>query len=210
MPFNISQLKRPVVLLGNGETPTHRVPTKLLNNAETVLCADGGANKLENFKLKPNIILGDLDSISNKSFDCEVIELKDQSKTDIEKCLNWCLENGINKISLIGFSGEQDDHWMVSLWTLVSFVESMELTYYSNFSKIICVKDYTQIDSIKDQTISIIPTKENIKITTIGLQYPINNSILKPPSFGIRNSAKGNCFSIQATGPVWVFLNYEN
>ena len=58
-----------------------------------------------------------------------------------------------------------------------------------------------------------IPEKDSLEFSVIetsvyGLKYSINKSILMPPSFGIRNSAKGNHFSIQSNGPVWVFLNY--
>jgi thiamine pyrophosphokinase len=176
----------------------------------TILCTDGGADKLKSLGLQPDLILGDMDSLSlaHESYNCEIVELMDQSKTDLEKSLEWCYENGIGQLSLVGFSGGQDDHNMAALWTLVSFFEKMELTFYSNSSKIKCVKSDTRIDSFTGQTISIIPTKENIETSITGLKYSINKSILKPPSFGTRNSAKGNHFSIQSNGPVWVFLNY--
>jgi thiamine pyrophosphokinase len=208
MLFDISQIKGPFVLFGNGESPTHKIPTQILKNARTILCTDGGANKLKNIGLQPDLILGDFDSISDNSFGCEIIKLVDQSKTDLEKSLDWCKKNGITKLDLVGFSGEQDDHNMAALWTLVSFYEKIGLTFYSNSSKIKCVKSDTRIDSFTGQTISIIPTKENIETSVSGLKYSINKSILKPPSFGTRNSAKGNHFSIQSNGPVWVFLNY--
>jgi len=211
MPLDISQLKGPFVLFGNGEIPTHNIPTNILKSAGTILCADGGADKLKHLGFQPDLIFGDMDSLSldRSEYNCNFVELDDQSKTDLEKNLEWCCENGITEISLLGFSGEQDDHNMAALWTLVSFSEKMELTFYSNFSKIICVKGDAQFDVFPGQTVSIISTKENIEISATGLQYPINNSILKPPSFGIRNSAKSESFFIQTNGSVWVFLNYE-
>jgi len=210
MPLDNSQYKGPFVLFGNGSPPTHTTPRNILKSAVTILCTDGGADKLKNLELQPDIILGDMDSLTlaRGSYNCEIIELTDQSKTDLEKSLEWCYENGIGQLSLVGFSGGQDDHNMAALWTLVSFFEKMELTFYSNSSKIKCVKGDTRIDSFTGQTISIIPTKENIETSVSGLKYSINKSILMPPSFGIRNLAKGNHFSIQSNGPVWVFLNY--
>jgi thiamine pyrophosphokinase len=210
MPIDNSQYKGPFVLFGNGEAPTHSTPIKILKSAVTILCTDGGADKLKSLELQPDIILGDMDSLSlaPESYNCKIVELTDQSKTDLEKSLEWCYENGIGELALVGFSGEQDDHNMAALWTLVSFYEKIGLTFYSNSSKIKCVKSDTRINSFIGQTISIIPTKENIETSVFGLKYSINKSILKPPSFGIRNSAKGDHFSIQSNGPVWVFLNY--
>jgi|TARA_B110000240_G_scaffold98623_1_gene111727 thiamine pyrophosphokinase len=210
MPLDNYQYKGPFVLFGNGETPTHTTPIKILKSAVTILCTDGGADKLKSLGLQPNLILGDMDSLSlaHESYNCEIIKLMDQSKTDLEKSLEWCSENGIGELSLVGFSGGQDDHNMAALWTLVSFHEKMKLTLYSNSSKIKCVKSESRFDSFTGQTISIIPTKENIETSVSGLKYSINKSILKPPSFGTRNSANGDHFSIQSNGPVWVFLNY--
>ena len=211
MILDISQFKGPFVLFGNGESPTHKIPTEILKNAGAILCTDGGADKLMRLGLQPDFILGDMDSLSldRNEYNCDYIELMDQSKTDLEKSLNWCLTNGITKLDLVGFSGKEDDHWMAALWTLVSFADSMQLTFYSNRSKIKCVKGDAQFDSFPGQTVSLIPTRENVEIRSDGLKYPTNNSVLEPPSFGTRNSANSNQFSIQTNGPVWVFLNYK-
>lgn len=208
MPFDSTQVKGPYVLFGNGEIPSHDIPLSLLKNAKTIFCADGGANKLKGLGLQPNLILGDLDSITKNKFKCKIIELKDQSKTDLQKCLDWCYENGMRKLSLIGFSGEDDDHWMAALWTLITYYDKMDLTFYSNTSKIVCVNGESKFDSFIGQTISIIPPRETIEISTDGLKYPLSKSILKPPSFSTRNEAIGNSFSIQSNGPVWVFMIY--
>jgi len=210
MPLYISQLKGPFVLFGNGEIPIHNIPIKILKSAGTILCIDGGADKLVDLGLHPNLILGDMDSLSfaRESYNCELINLMDQSKTDLEKSLDWCCENGITELSLVGCSGEQDDHNMAALWTVVSYYKKMKLIFYSNYSKIKCVKGDAKIGSFPGQTISIIPVKDNVEVNADGLKYPINKSILEPPSFGTRNSVIGDHFSIQTTGPVWVFLNY--
>ncbi|MBT3519094.1 MAG: thiamine diphosphokinase [Candidatus Marinimicrobia bacterium] len=208
MPFDMTQLISPIVLMGNGEIPSHDIPINIIKNAKTILSADGGANKLNRLEFLPNLILGDLDSITPNQFKCDIIELKDQSKTDLQKSLDWCSENGIMEMSLVGFSGEQDDHWMAALWTLITYFEKMNLTFYSNTSKIVCVNGESKFDSFIGQTISIIPPRENIEISTDGLKYHLSKSILKPPSFSTRNEAIRNSFSIQSNGPVWVFLNY--
>jgi len=209
MPIDVSNLKDPFVLFGNGEIPTHQIPIQTLNNAGSILCADGGADKLNLLGFKPKLILGDLDSASTDSFDCPIIELKDQTKTDLQKSLDWCIENGISEISLIGFSGEDDDHWMAALWTLFTYHEKLVLVFYSNHSKIFCVEGEKTISTHPGQKISIIPIMENVQITSTGLKYPIENHVLKPPSFGTRNEALGDSFFIKSSGPVWAFLNFE-
>ena len=199
----------PIILFGNGEIPRHKIPLFHLKNAKTILCADGGAKQLAKLGSYPNIILGDLDSINQSQKNVEIILLQDQSKTDLQKCLDWCIENGISNLSLIGFSGREDDHWMSTLWALAFYYERIELTYYSNYSEIRCIDGVQKFTSIPGQIISIIPTKANIKVSVSGLKYIINDTELLPPSYGIRNEALGDIFTIHSSGPVWLFQNHH-
>ena len=57
--------KKNVVLLCNGLFPTHLNSTKLLDNNDFIICCDGAANKLDEYGKKPNIIIGDIDSLNN-------------------------------------------------------------------------------------------------------------------------------------------------
>jgi len=209
MYLDTSQLIGPFVLFGNGEIPSHQIPLNQLKKAKSILCADGGATQLTQLGFAPNIILGDLDSVDSTSFDCPIIPLKNQHKTDLQKSLDWCIENGITELSLIGFSGKDDDHWMAALWTLATYHEKINLTFYSNYSMIQCVKGDQTFESVPGQIISIIPTHEKITLSVSGLKYPINDAELLPPSFGTRNEAIGNSFNIIASDLVWVFINYN-
>jgi len=210
MAIDVSQWKEPFVLFGNGEIPSHQIPLDQLKRAKSILCVDGGATNLTQLGFAPNIILGDLDSVESKSFDCPIVSLKNQHKTDLQKSLDWCIDNSITELSLIGFSGKDDDHWMAALWTLVTYYDKINLTFYSNHSMVLCMKGDQIFESVPKQTISIIPTSENIKLSVAGLKYPINDAELLPPSFGTRNEAIGHSFNIIASDMVWVFRNFNN
>ena len=57
MTIDISKLNHPIALFGNGEKPFHPKPIEILKNAGSILCADGGANKLKQIgfaKIKDN------------------------------------------------------------------------------------------------------------------------------------------------------------
>jgi len=209
MTIDISKLNHPIALFGNGEKPFHPKPIEILKNAGSILCADGGANKLKQIGFKPDIILGDLDSLKNSSFNCRIIKLNDQNKTDLQKSLDWCIDNGIKGLSLIGFSGGDDDHWMAALWTLINYYEKLNLLFYSNTATIFCVNGEQTIETISGQTISIIPSKDETRITLKNLKYSFKDQKLYPPSFGIRNLALGSSFFIKTTKPVWIFLSYH-
>ena len=54
-----------VVILLNGDFPSHEIPLSVLNKSDYIICCDGAVNQLEEFGISPDLIIGDLDSINN-------------------------------------------------------------------------------------------------------------------------------------------------
>jgi len=54
------------IILANGKFPTNNIPLELLLYAEQVVCCDGAAQGLLNSGIKPDYIIGDLDSVSKE------------------------------------------------------------------------------------------------------------------------------------------------
>ena len=202
--------KPPVILIGNGEAPTHPTTLKVIEDANTIVCIDGGTDKLLDLGYKPNYILGDLDSLALdlEDYSCKVINLNDQSKNDLEKGLEWCLKNEIKEVSLLGFSGLRDDHNAAALLFLKTFSYHMGLTMVTNFSTIQCINGKTRFKVSKGQVISIIPSNINTIIRTNGLKYELNDQVLNSPGNGISNVATMNEVVIESNDWIWVFLNH--
>ena len=59
-------LNEPIIILANGDFPSHHIPLKKLEEAQSIICLDGAISNLAKNKIKPNLIIGDLDSISAK------------------------------------------------------------------------------------------------------------------------------------------------
>jgi thiamine pyrophosphokinase len=92
---------------------------------------------------------------------------------------------------------------------MLRYAKKVKMTLYSNFSKVVCVKDQTFFKSIPNQTISIIAPDKDILITTSDLEYPLNEEKLLFSSQGISNlTSTGTSYSIKASNWVWVFENY--
>jgi len=211
MKIDINKYNPPFTLFGNGQIPHHQIPLNKLKRSGTIISVDGGADKLKSLKLDSHIILGDLDSLKNKRSDykCLVFELKDQSKSDLEKSLNWCILKKINKISLIGFSGGRFDHEITSLLLLKHYSDKIQLNYYSDHCKIYSFRGLKTFDSFKGQVISIFSLDLKAKIITSGLKYNLKNNLLNSPSNGLSNISLGNKFSIDSTSLIFVFQNYK-
>ena len=87
------------VILANGEFPTHSYPLKLIENARSIICTDGSADKLIKIGYKANIIIGDMDSldISIVEINKNMIPDDNQNNSDLEKALIYYLENFKNE-----------------------------------------------------------------------------------------------------------------
>ena len=183
---------------------------KLLNGAKKIICIDGGADKLLKIGFEPNLIIGDLDSLDNdpKSYNCEVVKISDQSNTDLEKGLDWCHQNHIQTVALIGFTGLRDDHYLASLWSMLHYSDRINCTIISDEYKILCLKGLSKLYVSHGQTISIITSSPNTLIKTKGLKYNLSEEKLLSPGNGMSNVASGEIIEIDSDNWVWVFIKY--
>ena len=202
--------KSPIILFGNGEIPSHPIVLNKIKGVGTIICLDGGTDKLIKLGYKPTFIIGDLDSLSKKPDDygCELIALPEQSKNDLEKGLEWCLNKGIKDIYLIGFSGLRDDHHTAALFALKSFSEKMDITMLTNYSAVRCIKGTSKFRVSKGQLISILASQSDTLIRTTGLEYELSNEKLLSPGNGISNTAISNHIEIDSNDWVWIFINH--
>ena len=100
-------VKDPVVILANGNYPTHPIPVKKLHKAGCIICCDGAADQLTDKGLEPSIIIGDLDSIDQtlkSKYNDKTIHLPGQDANDLRKAIQW-VENGGGKEAILAIVG---------------------------------------------------------------------------------------------------------
>lgn len=83
--LNEGKRERRALVICNGEVLSKKAMAPLLREKPFIVCADGGANKARKLGIRPDVIIGDLDSISSgtrKFFsDVTTIEVKSQYST---------------------------------------------------------------------------------------------------------------------------------
>ena len=206
----MNELKKPVLVIANGEFPYHTSALEPLKEERKIICIDGAADKLKSFGKEPDIVIGDFDStkIQNTERIKLWIETPNQNKTDLEKTFEWCVKNQIKEVILLGAGGQREDHLLGNLFLVSKFYNELNIEIITNYSKIICVSGSEIIKTLPNQNISIIAAEvvDNIKI--IGLKYSLINKKLLPSSIAISNKAISSQFNIESTGRVFVFLNH--
>ena len=192
-------IDQPVVILANGDFPSHEVPLDRLQGANTIICCDGSINNLFKNKMEPQHILGDMDSIDdtlkNKYRD-RIIELPDQNKNDLLKTIQWVENKGVKDAIILGATGKRDDHSLANIFTLLQHSSPLEMILYTNYGIFSVVQDEQKFDSFIGQQISLFATDPKIEVTSNNLKYNLNNKILTTLYNGSLNESTNENFTL--------------
>jgi thiamine pyrophosphokinase len=108
-------------------------------SADVILAADGGANYLVELGLRPDIAVGDFDSISPdaKAAAKTLIHIEDQNYSDCDKLLRLVSENGWRAVTLIGAEGGRVDHVLGILQSAARADVGVFIAYRQQFGAIL-------------------------------------------------------------------------
>ena len=87
--------KKNIAVVINGEFPINPKIIDKIASAEIIIAIDGATNTLIDSGITPTISIGDFDSINQSYKDkvSQILHAEDQNKTDLEKTLDWCIDN---------------------------------------------------------------------------------------------------------------------
>lgn len=190
-------VNKKVALFLNGEKPK-LIPNT--NDYDIVICTDGSYSYLKDFKITPNIICGDFDSIDINSIPegIKKIHTPDQNFTDFEKALKIIHELNYHDVDVFGASGKQQDHFIGNLNAALKFDTLLKIEFYDNYSTYYFIPNDFEVKNVLNKKISLIPFPNCEGIITNGLLYPLNNEKLTLiDRIGTRNTAIENTIRIK-------------
>ena len=181
----MKSLPKSGLVLLNGRRPSKSLLLRFWQRVDCRVCADGAAKILFEYELTPDIILGDLDSVTSsviRAFpDTRILKNPDQSTTDGEKAFQFCLENHLRNIYVLGALGKRSDHWLYNIGLLrKERFRDLRLNLYSDTEEILLVRQHIELYEKIGTSISLMPVFGPIKgVTTKGLAYPLTNDLLE-------------------------------
>ena len=91
---------------------------ELAQQADCIVCADGGVRHARACGLHPDLVIGDFDS-GTLPADCEVIRLKpEKDDSDLMCCAREAIRRGADTIWIACASGGRIDHFLANLFLL--------------------------------------------------------------------------------------------
>jgi len=191
---------RTPVILANGTFPTHPAPLAVLHGARPLVCCDGAVNKLIRSGMTPEVIIGDLDSIAPEyrfHFRDILVEDRDQETNDLTKAVRWCLDNGYSAVTILGATGEREDHTIANIALLARYSHDLRADIISDYGIFQVLKESACLSCFPGQQISIFSMTPETAITSTGLRYPLNGLPLKELWQGSLNEATGDSFALR-------------
>lgn len=165
-----------------------------------IIAADGASDFLYKHKIIPDYIIGDLDSISPAALkyfsgkNVKIKKIRNQNKNDLEKCIQFCINEKLKRIIIVGIAGNRLDHTINNLSILKKYSGKADIKCYNNEFEFFFIKKKVEFTCKIGDVISLIALPKARGITTKGLKYPLKNGTLE---FGgmqgaLNNAAKKN------------------
>ena len=192
-------IKEPVVILANGDYPTHPTPVQHINEAGSIICCDGAVNQLQDNGLEPYAIIGDLDSIDQvlkTNYKDRTVYLPDQDDNDLRKAVLWADKQGVLELSILGATGKRDDHSLSNIFTLLQFPKYLKCTLVTDYGYFSIAENITNFKSYKGQHISLFSIDPDIEITSTNLKYNLYSTKLNNLYCGSLNECVNTGFSL--------------
>jgi thiamine pyrophosphokinase len=177
-----------IIIISGGNSPSKELLMKEITEDTFLIGADSGADCLYDYNIKPDLLVGDFDSINKNVFkyyeksDCIIdIYPTEKDSTDTEIAVQKALSMNPSEIVFLGCTGSRIDHLFGNIGMLKICLE-----YGVNA----CIKDKNNNIRLIDTPILLKGTvgdifsvqsygDEVVGLTIKGGKYPLNNYDLK-------------------------------
>ena len=176
-----------VVLFASAEIEQYNFCKKYLQNADVIVCCDGGMKHTRALEITPDYILGDFDSCKKEDFNYYKnlgVKIKtfpaQKDETDMELGLDFALELGADDIVIFGGIGSRFDHTLANAHLLLRLLKRGVRGRLVNEKNCVELMDsYITLKGKKGDLVSTIPLSMEVTgITLEGFAYPLTDHTL--------------------------------
>ncbi len=196
-----------IVLFANGPLPNPRAASSSIQSGDFLIAVDGGLHHMMSLGLRPNLIIGDLDSADRdliQSLKKENLEVRqhpaEKDQTDLELGIAAALEHQPKSIRIFGALGGRIDQTLANIFLLTKpELEEVDIRLVDGEQEAFLIRDSARINGQPGQRVSLLPLQGPVRgIRTQGLKYPLERETLHPDrSRGISNAMQAPSASIE-------------
>lgn len=206
------------VVFANGDCSDYACSQADITQEDFLVCVDGGARHCFSQGLQPDLLVGDLDSLSPKlskvikDAKIECVRFPPEKDTsDLELTLEVLSDRFFEDIVLLGMSGGRTDHHLFN-WQLAGsrpWPFKLRLIDDTVDAQLVDKSRPLQISASIGQTFSVIPlVQDAMGVHVSGAKYPLSNARVPVGStLGLSNEVTDSRLQVSVeTGIVLVML----
>ena len=176
-----------VLIVAGGPDPGAGLIRKMASGAERIYCADRGAQWVYHAGLKPDIAIGDMDSVNRETLEKirqdEISMLKypsEKDQTDTELAIEVAVSDGAKSIILLGGLGGRMDHTLANIEQMKAwYKKGIRITIMSADTAMFIAERTVTFRAMRGSYVSLFPQNEGIRVmNSEGLYYPLKDVIL--------------------------------
>ncbi len=209
-----------IIILANGELPSLTQARALLRLNDYIICADGGTRHALALGIKPNLIIGDMDSTDKetlKKFQDDGVEIelfpRDKNETDLELAIAKAVELNPNEIIIVAALGGRMDQTLANIALLASSLHaSRNVRIDDGVEEIFFVTNQAQVKGRSGDIVSLIPWGNLVHgVLTQNLKWQLNSETLHPDKTrGISNEMLSESASIKIESGLLLIVHRRN
>ena len=193
-----------VLIVANGETQSNL--DQVVCNHDFVIAVDGGLHHLLSLGLFPDLLIGDLDSITEDELKTcqdqhvEILRFKpEKDESDLELALREAKKRNFGKFTIACATGGRLDHTFSNIALLFHpSLQGDEVSIQGEKTRVFMVDNEITLDTSPGDIISLFPWGEPaLGVDTVGLAYPLTYETLLPyETRGLSNVCLANQASV--------------
>ena len=167
-----------------------------------IVAADSGLYHAERYALRPDIIVGDFDSLDtdwvSRYFGTVPREEYDRAKdyTDTEIGLRYLWKRGITEVTMVGGGGGRLDH-LLGLRSLFDR-DQTPIRWITDHADVILIDNVVEFESQKGETVSFFPAgPDTCRMRTRGLRWELDKLEWGRGDAGISNEFVGDLCRVE-------------
>lgn len=180
------------ILITGGKAPQYSKISQIVKSGKYIVAADSGLDTADEWGIRPNKIIGDMDSLSDKeklkgySKDEVIIYEKDKDLTDTEIGLELLWKIGVDAPCIIGGGGGRMDHFIGIL--SIFHRNPSPFLWITHSALVLEIKNQVRIVVGKGKKLSFFPLGcDIVEMESEGLKWPLDNVVWKIGNVGISN-----------------------
>lgn len=188
------------LLVCNGEPPSRDLMRRMLKRADRLVAADGGANAVRACGLVPDLILGDLDSVTPATrrvfAKVPTIRIPSQDNTDLEKALDHCAAEGDTAMIIAGATGRRLDMTLANLSVCWHYLPDMDICFVGEDWYAVPLAGMRTFKSQPGTTVSLVPFGPCSGVSLRGLRFPLVEGTFRTGDVAVSNVVRGRTFAV--------------